>query len=245
MIDAGFLSVPVIWWAFISICGLLQVLYVLLSSRKRRGLGYVLSLLYASVCLFRSVFPRVDVERLCFWDHWLSYIALGRLAATFAEVSFGTQFSIVTGDATFARLTSLANVFCWIAVLTTRQEFHCVEESLWAFCAIYLVLRHRGNKILGSWVWLAVPFFFYMVLIDVPMYYYRINDHVAALSISQGWRDVWRCDIVSRAPELWASEYSWMTPYFTVAVWISIALGKWIDEGGQEQQHTTQHKKVV
>src|SRR5689334_22595899 len=46
----------------------------------------LLSGIYVAVCGFRSLFPRVDLERVCLWDHWLSAIFLGGTAATIAEL---------------------------------------------------------------------------------------------------------------------------------------------------------------
>lgn len=37
------------------------------------------------VCGFRSLFPGVDLERVCLWDRWLS-IVLGRTAAAIAAL---------------------------------------------------------------------------------------------------------------------------------------------------------------
>ena len=46
--------------------------------------------MYVGVCGF-SLFPRVDLERRCLWDTWLSAIQRGRTAATIAEVCFALQ----------------------------------------------------------------------------------------------------------------------------------------------------------
>ena len=50
--------------------------------------------MYVGVCGFRSPFPRVDLERRCLWDTWLSAILLGRTAATMAEVCFALQCAL-------------------------------------------------------------------------------------------------------------------------------------------------------
>jgi hypothetical protein len=36
----------------------------------------LLSAVYVGVCGFRSLFPRVDLERVCLWDTWLSTILI-------------------------------------------------------------------------------------------------------------------------------------------------------------------------
>ena len=54
----------------------------------------LLSGVYVGVCGFRSLFPRVDLERRCLWDTWLSAILLGRTAATIAELCFALQCAV-------------------------------------------------------------------------------------------------------------------------------------------------------
>jgi hypothetical protein len=54
----------------------------------------LLSGVYVAVCGFRSLFPRVDLERVCLWDTWLSAILIGRTAATIAELCFALQCAL-------------------------------------------------------------------------------------------------------------------------------------------------------
>jgi len=97
-------------------------------------------------CAVRSVWPRVDVERICLWETWISVPFVGRVLATLAEVSFGLQFSMVICE--LARAVNypktqwygklvfwaicLAQCCCWMGVTTRRQVYHGVEESIWA-----------------------------------------------------------------------------------------------------------------
>lgn len=37
--------------------------------------------------------PRIDVEKICLYDSWLSWPLVGRILATFAELSFMAQLS--------------------------------------------------------------------------------------------------------------------------------------------------------
>lgn len=57
----------------------------------------LLSAVYVGVCAFRSLYPRVDLERVCLWDAWLSAILLGRTAATIAELCFALQCAYTRG----------------------------------------------------------------------------------------------------------------------------------------------------
>src|SRR5215831_365134 len=106
----------------------------------------LLSGVYVGVCGFRSLFPRVDLERVCLWDTWLSAILIGRTAATIAELCFALQCALfvqrlseVTGLAfpgagarLFVPLVVLAELVCWYAVLSLNHIGHAIEESIWA-----------------------------------------------------------------------------------------------------------------
>jgi hypothetical protein len=67
-----------------------------------------------------------------------------------------------------------------------------------------------------------------MFYVDVPMYWSRwVADEASGrtyLTVAQGLLDVSERRIVSHRWEDWKSEVTWMSLYFSVAVWISIAL---------------------
>jgi len=67
-----------------------------------------------------------------------------------------------------------------------------------------------------------------MFMVDVPMYWSRwLADEAAGrnyLSLQQGLMDVSGRWTVSHRLQDWQSEMTWMTAYFSVAVWLSIAL---------------------
>src|SRR5262245_34427830 len=101
----------------------------------------LLSGVYVGVCGFRSLFPRVDLERVCVWDTWLSAILLGRTAATIAEVCFALQcvlfvqrLSDITGmpllytaAQTFMPLVFVAELVCWFTIMTNDP----LGQALW------------------------------------------------------------------------------------------------------------------
>ncbi len=68
----------------------------------------------------------------------------------------------------------------------------------------------------------------FMFLVDVPMYWRRwLIDEAGArhyLSLSQGAHDVAARWLVSHRWIDWKSGVLWMSLYFSVAVWLSIAL---------------------
>src|SRR6185295_15507244 len=75
---------------------------------------------------------------------------------------------------------------------------------------------------------LGVGYVAYMWGVDVPMYWARwladMEHGRRYLSLDEGWIDVSSRWVVSRRWLDWQSEVVWMTLYFSVGVWISIAL---------------------
>jgi hypothetical protein len=58
----------------------------------------------------------------------------------------------------------------------------------------------------------------------VPMYLRRREPAGAHLTLSEGLRQLLRRCTVEREWAQWRQDAAWLTPYFTLAVWISIAL---------------------
>jgi hypothetical protein len=148
---------PILWWwsfLFLVSAGNL-VLWVVVACQVR-GLsdGYVaqqllLSGIFAAACAFRSILPRVDLERQCLWNSPLSSIFVGRSVATVAELCFAGQcalliskLSALTGNASLhvvgwwiVPLNVLAQLCCWYAVITLNHLGHAIEEILWSVLA--------------------------------------------------------------------------------------------------------------
>jgi len=211
----------------------------------------LLSAVYVFGCAFRSIFPVYDVPRICVVDSWLSSVLIGRSLATLAELCFVAQWALMLREASRAAgsvvgniasaalvpLIVIAEVCSWYSVLTTSNIGHVAEESIWGFSVMLLVaslvaIRPRcpaplRTLLLAGCVAGAI-YVAYMFLIDVPMYWSRwIADEVNGrhyMSIAQGARDVSMHGVVSHRWSDWKSEVVWMSLYFSVAVWISIAL---------------------
>ena len=133
----------------------------------------LLSAVYVGVCGFRSLFPRVDLERICLWDSWLSTIILGRTAATIAELCFALQCGLfvqrladLTGmpllsamSLTFVPLAVVAEIACWYAVLSLDHIGHALEETLWAVIMLILATASGAAGLqsegLRAWLLLA------------------------------------------------------------------------------------------
>ncbi len=211
----------------------------------------VLSAGYVLGCAFRSVLPVYDVPRLCLFDTWLSSVVVGRSIATIAELCFVAQWALMlreTSRATESRLGRVAAAalvplivvaesFSWYSVLTTSNIGHVVEESIWGLCAGLMVMSlmvlwprsaARWRPLLGTWCVAGVVYVAFMFLVDVPMYWGRwLADEASGrvyLSLAQGASDVTGRWIVSHQWETWKSEVLWMSMYFSLAVWLSIAL---------------------
>ena len=206
---------------------------------------------YVFGCAFRSALPVYDVQRICLFDSWLSSVIVGRSVATFAELCFAAQWALLLRDvsrATGSRvgrstaiamvpLIAIAETFSWYSVLTTSNIGHVVEESLWGLSALLLVAslvaiwpRSSASRrpLLAAWCAAGLAYVVFMFLVDVPMYWARwVADEASGrhyLSIAQGVLDASDRWIVSHRWDDWKSEVVWMSLYFSVAVWLSIAL---------------------
>ncbi len=211
----------------------------------------LLSAGYVFGCAFRSALPVYDVPRLCLFDTWLSSVIVGRSVATVAELCFVAQWSLMLREASRATgsgvghttawvmlpLIAIAETFSWYSVLTTSNLGHVVEESLWGLCAALMVASlvaiwprcaAKLRPLLALWCVAGVAYVAFMFLVDVPMYWSRwLADEAAGrayLSLEQGVLDVAVRRVVSHSWEDWKSEVAWMSLYFSVAVWLSIAL---------------------
>jgi hypothetical protein len=209
----------------------------------------LLSGVYVGVCGFRSLFPRVDLERVCLWDTWLSAILLGRTAATIAELCFAVQCALflqrlsdITGipalnvaAQAFVPVVILAELVCWYAVLSLNHIGHAIEESLWAVLMLMLSAAF-GTAALAAHglprAMLISGFLVYGVgagvtlAFDVRMYLRRWRLKAAGLylTLATGLRDSRRRRHPTFAWEVWREEVPWMTLYFSIGVWTSLAM---------------------
>jgi hypothetical protein len=216
---------------------------------QRRQL--VLSAVYVLGCCFRSILPRADVQRISLVDSWTSSVMVGRSVATVAELCFVIQWALLLhATARDARsrlgvgvswllvpLIVVAEVCSWYAVLTTNYLGNAIEESLWTLSAALLVLgcvtlwfqgRAGQRPLLAAAIVLGITYVAFMSTVDVPNYVSRwLSDEAhgrAYLSLDQGLRDAWTRRCVTFDWDEWRPEVPWMSLYFSVAVWCSIAL---------------------
>jgi hypothetical protein len=211
----------------------------------------VLGAIYVVGCAFRSVLPRADVQRICLFDTWLSSIFIGRSVATAAELCFALQWAIVLrtlgnlANSDTAKniskaimpLIAVAECCSWYAVITTNFLGNVIENSLWtitfaliAVALVQLLTRFRGivQFILAALAAGLVCYAVFMCTIDVPMYFSRWQMQVATgkgyYGLISGVRDLATRWIVTRDITQWRDEIPWMSLYFSLAVWTSLAL---------------------
>jgi hypothetical protein len=210
-----------------------------------------LSTFFVLGCAFRSFLPRADVRRITLVDNRLSSIMVGRTVATIAELCFAAQWAILletfarpaklNGIVAFSRLIPpailMAEVFSWRGVLTTNNFWHFLEEFIWGSCEIGLTISalilqrtYQGppKRFMG---WMAVCgaiYVTYMFTLDIPTYYSRwrldqINGKVytgfreGLMNLAFDWTK-------THDPADWEGEFVWMAIYFSLAVWVSLAL---------------------
>lgn len=192
-----------------------------------------------------------DIARHCVVDSWLSNVLLGRSVATLAELSFAAQWTLLLGemarahDSAVIRITArallptlvLAELCSWFAVLTRANLGHVIEESLWTLAAGFVVASlvalwprcaAATRPRLAALAAAGGAYILFMLHVDVPMYWARwLADEAAGqpyLSLAQGLLDAARPCVPSRRWGDWQAEVAWMTLYFSVAVWLSIAM---------------------
>lgn len=211
----------------------------------------ILAGIYTAVCAFRSFFPRVDLERTVMVDHWLSSIVLGRTSATIAEMCFTAQLSLVLFELSptvswfypigigILPLIALAQAACWYGVLSGNHLWHAVEEILWTIMVITMAVAGIGlwshveglmsGFLIVGWVG-CVGTVYVMSGLDVPMYLRRWRHEKAAgatfRGALEGFADAWSRREPTGAWSVWRHEVAWMTPYFSVGVWLSLLLAK-------------------
>ena len=192
----------------------------------------------SSVLVGRSV---ATVAEMCFAAQWALLLREMSRETSRAGLRAGQQDrrSAVVDAVSRLLLPAIATaeVFSWYSVLTTSNLGHVLEESLWCLCAAAVVaslllmrprVRWGQRPLLALWCAMGAAYVVYMGLVDVPMYWARwAADEVLGrtyLTPAQGLADVSTRWVVSHQWAHWRDEVVWMTVYFSVAVWLSIAL---------------------
>ena len=246
------------WWQFLCAVSVANILlWTLAAWGLSRGADayqfrqLVLSGLFVAACAFRSILPRVDLERFCLWDSPFSSVFLGRAVATIAELGFASQCALLlfklshsigasiigTIGLTVLPIILIAELACWFAVITLNHIAHAVEELLWS---IVVALVAAGLVIYSQQTGSGLPLWVVMGLIasagttilivfmDIPLYISRWRTNQRAglryLRIRDGLKDAVVRRQVTRATDDWRNEVLWMSLYFSAGVWVSLAL---------------------
>ncbi|MBL90477.1 MAG: hypothetical protein CMH56_01505 [Myxococcales bacterium] len=245
------------WWRGMVALGLFNmVLWVVVVSRLKHEGPYVpwhvlFSGVFTAVCAFRSMLPRIDLERYCLLDSMASSMVIGRTGATLAEISFACQIALILHEAgNLADLAwvqmlaypvvfslTLAQVFCWSSVISLNHLGHTIEESLWGitFVPVGIALASCGFNLDGLWQTVCFAgavfcagYVAFMAFVDVPMYYRRWREGLVKnekrLGFKEGFADALNRRVVTQDWAIWKPEVAWLTGYFSMAVWVSISL---------------------
>jgi len=219
--------------------------------RAERRLQLALATVFVLGCAFRSFLPRAEGQRICLVGWWISSAMIARWVATVAELSLVTQYSLVLRRCARAAHASAAVAVSWLLVpliawaeccswyttLTTNFIGSVIEESTWAVTGTLIVLsfawllpRQTGVRraFVAASVVINAAYVLFMVSVDVPMYWSRWKAGQASgahyLTLGEGWMDAQQRRVVTRRWEDWHQEVPWMSLYFSVGVWISLAL---------------------
>lgn len=220
-------------------------------SASATGLMLLLCAGYVFGCAFRSVLPRADVQRICLFDTFLSSVMVGRSVATVAELCFAAQWAVILyqlGSMTgsdivlitawlILPLLVIAECCSWYAVLTTNYLGNAIENSIWAvaffiagigLCRLLPEFDGAVRGVLLVGIFGIVAYLAFLMTVDVPMYFNRWRtggaDGNRQLSPREGFRDVSTRWVVTHDLAEWKDEIAWMSLYFSIAVWASLAL---------------------
>ena len=216
-----------------------------------RSQQLALSGLFVAACAFRSLLPRVDLERMCLWDSPLSSVVVGRSVATIAELCFAWQcalllfkLSALTGSATIGTLglallpiVIVAEIACWFAVATLNHIGHAIEELLWSVmvglvaAGLVVYWKHTAGALP---IWVPIGLIacagtaILILMVDIPLYItrWRIGKRAGLryLRIIEGLKDAVVRRRVTQRSDDWRQEVLWMSLYFSAGVWVSLGI---------------------
>jgi hypothetical protein len=169
------------------------------------------------------------VAEICFAIQWAIFV---RQLAGLAKSDLARDISNAV-----VPLILVAECCSWYSVLTTSYLGNAIENSLWAvaFLLIVVALAQLLNKFTGLIRFaIGLPVFGiegylgFLCFIDVPMYFDRWQADIGArkqlLGALAGLHDVSTRWAVTHDIARWRDEIAWMSLYFSVAVWSSLAL---------------------
>lgn len=226
------------WWKLLSLAAAINIAlwcFAWLHVAAERHAVLWLSGIYVAGCAFRSFLPMIDVPRLCLARTPLSRIFIGRSVATVAELAFVAQWAVLMHEAGARRaavavfgLILIAELLSWLAVLARNDLFHAAENATWtlaaAIAAGFLASRSVPPFVMLAAGVSAAAYVVFMVVYVLPMYVERWRAGNDSLVFAPGVRSMLAPCVIDREWTLWRRDALWLTPYFTVCVWFSLAL---------------------
>jgi len=150
-----------VWWGLLFIISVYNVIFIInyylhkccISQFHKKITIY--TIIYVIICAIRAILPRLDPEKLCYYNNFLSRPLTGRILATIAEICYillitsilkkivnnttKSQTQIMILNMTIYAII-IAQLFCWTGCITTNQYWNAIEESTWALVASTLVI---------------------------------------------------------------------------------------------------------
>ena len=196
----------------------IYILFNIPKSEENKGV-YGLLLIYSLVALYRSVCMTNETENLCLINSKLCQPVINRTLATLAEIGIGF-FTIIVISKIFSvnipiflgTIIIVAQILCWVGVITNNPKFNALEESLWViFFSIilgYIIFSNYVgiHKIIISLC--IVGYLIFMIVVDIPHY----------LTVkSQTNQSFLKCSYSDNVND-WKYVVIWQGLYFTLAV---------------------------
>ena len=211
----------------ISLILFIYILFGIPNSHDDRKL-YIPLIIYSFVALYRSICMTNETEKLCLVKSKFCQPLINRTLATIAETSIGF-FTIIIVSKIFGLniplflggIIIIAQVFCWIGVLTSNLKYNALEESLWiiffGIILIYIIFSKSGGNIHKFIIILGIIcYLLFMIIIDVPHYLRTKPKNTGSFA---------KCKYSDNVDD-WRYVLLWQGMYFTVGVLFFLYLWK-------------------
>lgn len=180
-----------------------------------------LAFLYVFTNIYRSTFPVMHFTNTCMFPICSPFI--DRSLSTVSELAFAIQLINWFDNGMYRyigpSMIGAAEISCWIGIITGISYWHMFEESLWCSYAIFLLWLNTfsdkppNQKLCASCI--LHGYIIYMIFYDIPSYYFRPNATKEKILV---------CEHISTDMDEWKPSLIWMTGYFTVGSWVSLAI---------------------
>ena len=169
-----------------------------------------------------------------------------QIARALKEVGESLECNVGVSMYCYIVLIACAECFSTIGTLTKNSLWFTLEESSWVASALLFVTptairlkrKHSRlpdlraehiNKFLNILLVVLLVYDIWGVTMDVPSNLKRYNeerysDDAGWLSLWDGVKDTTGACLVDRSEKTWAPYTLWMTAYFSLGVWSSLAL---------------------